>query len=459
MKCKKPVVMLLLLLGFLLKPAFANELPDFTSLIKENAPVVVQIESKSSTSVNTQRRGYDPMNPDDLLRYFFEGPGGFPRIEPRARPRQSQGSGFFIDESGYIITNAHVVKGGDEITVRTKDQKEYQAELIGMDERTDIALLKIDVKKTPAAKIGDSDAVEVGNWVLAIGNPFGFDHTATKGIVSATSRSLPDGAYVPFIQTDAAVNPGNSGGPLFNLQGQVIGVNSQIYSNTGSFNGLAFAIPINTAMNIANQLRDAGYVSRGWLGVAIQSVNQDLASSFGLDKPKGALVSDVVKDSPAQEAGIQPGDIILTFNEQSIEKSSDLPPLVGDVAAGTTVEVELMRQGKAQKLRVDIGELEEERDNAPLQSSKETNEGFQVTELSDADKANLSLTHGVLVTHVAPESRAATAGFFVNDVILQINDKRIDSIKAFKSAIGELKADKPAAVLVNRNGRTLFIPL
>lgn len=442
----------------------AADLPDFTTLIKNNAKTVVQIESRDDGEDNVQRGFQFPPDgsatPEDLFRYFFEGPGGG-FGQPRNRPSMSNGSGFFIDDDGYILTNAHVVKGGDEITVSTTDQKEYDAELIGLDERTDVALLKIKHKQSPAAKIGDSDNVEVGNWVLAIGSPFGFDYTATKGIVSAVSRSLPDGTYVPFIQTDAAVNPGNSGGPLFNLDGEVIGINSQIYSKTGTFNGLAFAIPINTAMNIAEQLKTKGTVSRGWLGVAIQNVDQDLATSFGLENPTGALVSNIVEDSPAEKAGIKTGDIILSFNGKKINKSSALPPMVGTVVAGTKVDIEILRKGKQKTLTAKIGELDE--DNEPTiasSSGKSTeNQGLRVANLTKKQKQDHDIDHGVIVTAVKSGSKAADAGFRNGDIIINIANQEIRNTRDFKKAIKAVNDKKPIAVLVLRQGRSLFIPL
>lgn len=439
----------------------AEELPDFTALIKDNAKTVVQIDSQSNSNIHGSQQPDDMVAPEDLLRYFFEGPGfgGSPMQPRRQHPSRSHGSGFFIDDKGYILTNAHVVKGGNDITVSTTDRKEYTAELIGLDERTDVALLKIKHSNSPAAKIGNSDKAEVGNWVLAIGSPFGFDYTATKGIISAVSRSLPDGTYVPFIQTDAAVNPGNSGGPLFNLKGEVIGINSQIYSSTGSFNGLAFAIPINTAMNIAKQLREKGFVSRGWLGVAIQNVDHDLATSFDLDKPIGALVSSVVEDSPAEKAGIQPGDIILSFDGHNIEESADLPPIVGTVSADTSVSVELMRNGKKKTLNVTVGELDEG-DNISKKSHKTANnKGLTVSELTEKQRQSLAVDNGVFVQSVVANSKADRAGFRAGDIIININNIPVKNTKSFKRAMKNLPDDRPTAILIIRQGRSLFIPL
>ncbi|MBS9777261.1 MAG: Do family serine endopeptidase [Gammaproteobacteria bacterium] len=450
-----------LLISMALNVVSAGELPNFTKLIKENAQTVVQIESRDIMQTTQTQGNYhhgQPM-PDDLLRYFFEAPQNRNGAPNRSMPSLSHGSGFFIDEQGFIITNAHVVKGGDEIIVSTTEQKEYKAELIGLDERTDVALLKINKDNTPAVKVGNSDSIEVGNWVLAIGSPFGFDYTATKGIVSAVSRSLPDGTYVPFIQTDAAVNPGNSGGPLFNLDGEVIGVNSQIYSRTGSFNGLAFAIPINTAIHIAQQLKSKGFVSRGWLGVGIQSVNQDLARSFGLDTPKGALVANVAAGSPAQYSGLKVGDVILGFNGKAIRKSSDLPPLVGTVNVGTAVDVEILRNGEKQTLSVTIGELDEGQPKLAKKPHVKNNRGLIVSALTARKRQEAGIDNGVLVTEVLAGSKAADMGFRPGDVIVNVDNQEINSADEFYNLLSSNNNQHPLAVLVIRQGRSLFIPL
>ncbi len=441
----------------------AADLPDFSELVKENAKTVVQIDSKvkhrGRYKNNRNHSPFDPQDPEDLLRYFFGNPYGGGDDYDMPEPRSSaHGSGFFIDDEGYILTNAHVVKDSDEIMVSTSAQKEYEAELVGMDERTDVALLKIKKDDTPAAELGDSDKLEVGNWVLAIGSPFGFDYTATAGIVSAVSRSLPDGTYVPFIQTDAAVNPGNSGGPLFNLDGKVIGINSQIYSRTGAFNGLAFAIPINTAMNIAKQLKDKGFVSRGWLGVAIQSLDQNLAESFGMDTPKGALVSSVLEDSPAEKAGIEVGDIILTFNGKAIKKSSSLPPIVGAVPVGEKVKATVLRDGKEKTLTVKVGELDEgDKHSKRGKGHRKSNKGLRVANLSDKEKDELNIEYGVVITGVARDSQAAEAGFRRGDVIVRIGGKKIKTTRDFAKTIKKIK--KPTAVFIIREGRKLFLSL
>lgn len=314
-------------------------LPEFTELVAENGDAVVNISTKSK---QTEMAGSpSPLPPgmempegtpfDDFFKRFFGDPS-----QPRAPMPSSLGSGFVLSSDGYILTNHHVIKDADEIIVRFSDRTELVAELLGSDERSDVALLKVNAEgmNLKAVKLGDSNDLKVGEWVLAIGSPFGFDYSATAGIVSALGRSLPSDSYVPFIQTDVAINPGNSGGPLFNLDGEVIGINSQIYSRTGGFMGVSFAIPVDTVMNVVEQIKDKGYVSRGWLGVVIQDVTRELAESFGLDKPRGALVSRVVPGSPAEKAGFETGDVILKFDDRTVDASSDLPPIVGRTAIG-----------------------------------------------------------------------------------------------------------------------------
>jgi len=340
------------------KVLFWLALMPILAIVEEEGDAVVKI-SVISEAKQTLTNGIPGFNPEQLpeqFRRFFE---QLPQSPPSQQPRGAGfGSGFIISEDGYIITNAHVVDDASDIRVGLQDRREYKAELVGSDPASDIALLKLDAENLPVVTVGDSDDLKVGEWVLAIGSPFGFEHTATQGIVSALARSLPDDTYVPFIQTDVAVNPGNSGGPLFNTDGQVVGVNSQIYSRSGGYQGLSFSIPINVAISIADQLKEKGFATRGWLGVAIQNVDQSLASSFGLDKPEGALISQVTKGSPADNGGLESGDIILEFNGKSVKYSSALPPLVGSVRPGETVVVEILRDGKREELNVTIEPLE-----------------------------------------------------------------------------------------------------
>ena len=355
---RKPLFWLALLPFLAVTKSYADSLPNFSALVETEGGAVVKISvtAESAESDVSGLQGFDPEQLPDYLRRFFEQQPEKPRNAP---PRRAAGfgSGFIISADGYIITNAHVVDNSVDIRVGLHDRREFRAELVGTDKASDIALLKVAATNLPVVQLGDSDKLKVGEWVLAIGSPFGFEHTATQGIVSALSRSLPDDTYVPFIQTDVAVNPGNSGGPLFNTAGQVVGVNSQIYSNSGGYQGLSFSIPINVAMAIAEQLKDHGYATRGWLGVAIQNIDQGLAESFGLEKPKGALVSQVTADSPADKAGLNTGDIVLTFNHKDVPSSNALPPLVGAVKPGDTVPMDILRDGQSKTLSVTIEAL------------------------------------------------------------------------------------------------------
>ena len=343
----------------------ARELPDFSELVENFSPVVVNISTTQKV-----KQGMPALPPgmempelpedspfNDLFKHFF-GEGG--EGMPEEFDAKSLGSGFIISADGYILTNNHVVKDAEEIVVRLSDRREMVASVIGTDERSDVALLKIDASDLPVARLGKSEQLKVGEWVLAIGSPFGFDRTATAGIVSAKGRALPRENYVPFIQTDVAINPGNSGGPLFNMDGEVVGVNSQIFSRTGGYMGLSFAIPIEVAVDVAEQLKTKGHVTRGWLGVLIQDVTRELAESFGMKKPMGALVSKVVPDSPASKGGIEVGDVILEFNGREVVNSSNLPPIVGSAPVGKEVAVKVLRNGTPKMLALTLGELQDE---------------------------------------------------------------------------------------------------
>src|SRR5690554_5113453 len=363
-----PVLGMLLVLSVLVSVFWsqglaARGLPDFTGLVEENSAAVVNISTTSEPDTSTRSSPFSDRELEqmpDFFRHFFGGPqspfgGGQPQ------PRHSMGSGFIVSEDGYVLTNNHVVEGADEVMVRLSDRRELSAKIVGTDPRSDMAVLKIDGEEPlPVVSIGQSSELKPGQWVFAIGSPFGFDYTVTSGIISAIGRSLPTENYVPFIQTDVAINPGNSGGPLFNLDGEVIGINSQIYTRSGGFMGVSFAIPIDDAMNVFRQIRDDGSVARGWLGVLIQEVNRDLAESFGLSRPRGALIAEVMPDSPAQKAGLQAGDIVLAFEGEDIERSADLPPMVGRTPVGDEVDLTVLRQGKQRTIEVEIGRLPEE---------------------------------------------------------------------------------------------------
>lgn len=450
----------------------ARELPNFVALVESNSAAVVNISTTQKLSTTSQLpHGFSvPDLPEgspfgDLFRHFF-GEGGGPHGDDHPSPKfdsKSLGSGFIISEQGYVLTNHHVVKDATEIMVRLSDRRELKAEVIGSDERSDIALLKIDAKNLPVVSIGNPQNLKVGEWVLAIGSPFGFDHSATAGIVSAKGRSLPSENYVPFIQTDVAINPGNSGGPLFNLDGQVVGVNAQIYSRTGGFMGLSFAIPIDVAMEVVEQLKETGHVSRGWLGVMIQNVTQELAESFGMDKPSGALVAKVLPDSPAAKAGIETGDVIVEYAGREVTTSSKLPPMVGRTKVGVTEELRVIRNGKSKQIKVTIGELPAE--DATLSANGKHGEmtnkriGVVVSELNAEQRKNMEVEeHGVLVQSVT-EGPASDAGIRKGDVILVINNVSIENLQQFKSVVDELPADKSVPVLVQRRGGPTFLAL
>lgn len=441
-----------------------SSLPEFTKLAKENSPAVVNISTtqKRPEMPNLQM----PQMPDipedsplnDFFRHFFGegmGPGN-------SQPVSSLGSGFIIAEDGYVITNHHVINGADEIMVRLNDRREFKATLIGSDKQTDIAVLKIEAKGLPVVNTGSSKDLEVGEWVLAIGSPFGFDYSVTSGIVSAKGRSLPNENYIPFIQTDVAINPGNSGGPLFNLDGEAIGVNSQIYSRTGGFMGLSFAIPMDIVMNVYKQIKEKGSVSRGWLGVMIQDVTRELAESFGMSKPGGALVAKVLPDSPADRAGIKTGDIIMVFNGEEIDMSSELPPVVGIVNVGQQISVKLLREGKEKVLNVLISALPGEENIVSSKVSKgksisANRLNVSVKDLTKEQREQLQLEkHGVLVEQV-DKGAAQDAGIIAGDVILLIDNQKMISSKVLKSLIGSLPAGKAVPVLIQRDGTPIFM--
>ena len=441
-------------------------LPEFTNLVKQASPAVVNISTVQQMQTRTQGMPQfqlpDGQEIPEIFRHFFRIPPGSGNDTPRRKAPRSLGSGFIISEDGYILTNHHVVAEADKVIVRLNDRRELEAEVIGSDKRSDVALLKIKASDLPVVKVGDSDKAEVGEWVLAIGSPFGFDYSVTAGIISATDRSLANETYVPFIQTDVAINPGNSGGPLFNLEGEVIGINSQIYTRSGGFMGLSFAIPMNVAMEVADQLKKSGSVSRGWLGVIIQEVSRDLAESFGLEKPEGALVAKVLPGSPAEDAGLKEGDIIYSFNGQSINRSGDLPHQVGRIPPETDAEVGVVRGGKKQSVTVTIGLLPapgEELKTAKSKESSSTNRlNIQISELDDQLRERWNVSSGVVVRKVE-EGVGADSGLMIGDVITMLNGEDIGSIKKFAKVVSALPDTKAVPMRIVRRGSPMFIPL
>ena len=455
---------LIYLIAFILASfSYADTLPDFTALAKKAIPSVVSIES--SGKVKTQYHSQD--FPDFFEEFFGFSPFGNQMPKNFERQIRSSGSGFIIAKNGEILTNAHVVSGAEKVIVKLNDRREFSAKIIGIDEKTDVALIKIEAKDLTPAQLGDSDAVEVGDWVLAVGSPYGFSNTATKGIISALGRNFPDSTYTPFIQTDAAVNSGNSGGPLFNSKGEVIGINSRIYSQVGQFNGLGFAIPINFAKNIANQLRQNGSFEQGFLGVGIQEVSSELASSFGMEKPQGVLVREVMKNSPAERAGIKQGDIILNFDGKEIEKMSDLTAIVATTEINKKVKTEILRDGKRITLEAIIsgkdGKINPEPKNYNSTEKDLLNLdfwGLSLKALDEKTKEALSYEaeEGVLISAVKPKSPAEEAGIKAGDILLSVANQKIKNLETAKKLLAE-KSKKPIAVLIFREGSSLFFAL
>ncbi|WP_416773437.1 MULTISPECIES: DegQ family serine endoprotease [Pseudomonas] len=446
--------------------AQAAELPDFTQLVEQASPAVVNI---STTQKLPDRKVSDIQGLEGLppeIQQFFR---GFPQPRGpkgggggRQREAQSLGSGFIISNDGYILTNNHVVADADEILVRLADRSELKAKLVGTDPRSDVALLKIDGKNLPTLKLGKSKDLKPGQWVVAIGSPFGFDHTVTQGIVSAVGRSLPNENYVPFIQTDVPINPGNSGGPLFNLNGEVVGINSQIYTRSGGFMGVSFAIPIDVAMDVSNQLKAGGKVSRGWLGVVIQEVNKDLAESFGLDKPAGALVAQVQDDGPAAKGGLQVGDVILSMNGQPIEMSADLPHLVGALKAGEKAKLEVVREGQRKTIELTVGAIPDEgkeMDSGKSAGAERSSNrlGVSVADLSDEQKKANDLVKGGVVIKEVQDGPAALIGLQPGDVITHLNNQAITDAKQFTEIAKALPKNRSVSMRVLRQGRASFI--
>lgn len=444
--------------------AHAQTLPDFTELVEDAAPGVVNISTSRTVQRSPALQGFGNQEIPEIFRHFFGDsfptPPGSGSGGGRSQERQSLGSGFIISADGYVMTNAHVVQDADEILVRLNDRRELPAELIGSDAQTDVALLKIDANNLPVLNLGDSDELKVGAWVAAIGSPFGFDHSVTAGIVSAINRTLPRDAYVPFIQTDVAINPGNSGGPLFNLEGEVIGINSQIFTRSGGFMGLSFAIPINVAMDVADQLREDGRVNRGWLGVMIQPVSQDLAESFGMSEAIGALIADLDPEGPAAQGGLQAGDVILEVNGEEVDRSSTLPRLIGRVAPGDDVELTLMRDGEQVSETVELGSWPDMQASASASGSdNQVRLGVAVAEIDQATRERLGINGGVEVRQVEPDSVAAQAGLRAGDILVSIDHRSVASADELMRVVEALPNDRAIPVRLYRDGRSLFVAL
>jgi len=442
----------------------AANLPDFTQLVAENSDAIVNISTtikakKQPASQRPNMQGPEGIPFDDLLKHFFGDRGQ----NPQPRKGHSLGSGFVLSSDGYILTNHHVIKDADEVIVRFNDRTELEATILGSDERSDVALLKVDASGLKTVKLGDSTKLEVGEWVLAIGSPFGFDYSATAGIISALGRSLPSDSYVPFIQTDVAINPGNSGGPLFNLKGEVIGINSQIYSRTGGFMGVSFAIPMDVAMEVVEQIKSQGHVSRGWLGVVIQDVTRELAESFGLKKPQGALIAKVVKDSPAKRAGLLAGDIVLSFNGKDVSRSSDLPPIVGRTKIGVTVSMQIMRDHKRKTLRVEVEQLPEDgrqiSSNGKNLNLSDNRLAIEVADLDKQQREQYGIEKGGVIVVETQKGPASIAGIRSGDAILSLNNQKITSAKQFLELAKVLPKDKAIPILVQRGNGALFLAL
>tara|TARA_Y100000996_G_scaffold285762_1_gene225554 strand:+ start:620 stop:2026 length:1407 start_codon:yes stop_codon:yes gene_type:complete len=436
----------------------ASNLPNFTSIVDDNIDAVVIVNAKKNIDNNTSLQPNIPEQFKPFFDRFFEN-NPIPNEQYRQTP--SFGSGFIISSDGYIMTNNHVVAGADEITITLNDESIHNAKLIGSDKRSDLALLKINMDNLPVVKIGNSSDLKLGEWVLAIGSPFGFDRTVTAGIVSGKKRNLPNENYVPYIQTDVAINPGNSGGPLFNLDGEVVGVNAQIYTRSGGFMGVSFAIPSETLRDVYNQLKNSGRVKRGWLGIFIQQVDKELAESFGLDRPKGALVARILDDSPASKADIRQGDVILKFANQNINKSKDLPLLVGTTEVNSVIKIELMRNNKIITKFITIEELPEDKAIAKMQESTvdfTTVSGITVKDIDDSIKKSLNILGGVRVENISSLQRNSSK-IRINDVITKINGTSVLNTKNFKSIVSSLKTNSTANILVYRDTSPIFLAI
>ncbi len=454
-------------------PVVTRGYPDFADLVEKASPAVVNIRTTEKVVVRQAQQGFPGLpGLDDEQAEFFRRFFGLPapnskqqtpnKKAPQEEQNRGVGSGFIIESSGYILTNAHVVDGADTIYVTLTDKREFKAKLIGADKRTDVALVKIETTGLPRLTIGDSSRVRVGEWVLAIGSPFGLENTVTAGIVSAKSRDTGD--YLPFIQTDVAVNPGNSGGPLINTRGEVVGINSQIFSRSGGYMGISFAIPMDEAMRVSNQLKTSGKVSRGRIGVAIAEVSKELAESLGLTKARGALVRNVEAGAPADKAGLEAGDVILSFNERMIDKSSDLPRIVGDTRPGTKAPIQVWRKGGQKDLMITVVDLEPAEKNAAKKADADgsvatsNSLGVVAVDLTDAKRRELSIKGGVEIQSLG-DGALARVGARVGDVIVRVGDVDIANVKQFEATLKAIPKNKSVAVFLRRSDTTLVVPV
>jgi len=455
---------LIILFGLSTQAVVAKELPDFTELVEKQGAAVVNVSTTQIIHAPQMFQGAPNLPENDPLYEFFR---RFAPQVPREQESQSLGSGFIISADGYILTNAHVIDHAEKITVRLTDKREFKARVIGFDKRTDVALLKIEATGLPKVALGNADQLKVGEWVLAIGSPFGFDSSVTAGIVSAKGRSLPQENFVPFIQTDVAINPGNSGGPLFNMKGEVVGINSQIYSRSGGYMGLSFAIPIDVAMDVVSQLRSNGKVTRGRIGVAIQEVTRELADSFGMSKVSGALISGVEKGGPADKAGVRPSDVILKFDGKEVHSANDLPRIVAATKPGSKVSVQLWRKGGNLDVALVVGEIPSEESVAQRvphggsgtedASESETRLGLVVSELNEQQKGELQVEGGLVVEDT--KGAAARGQLQRGDVILAVGNIEIRSIAQFNDVLKKVPRGRIIALLVRRNDGTIYVPI
>lgn len=436
-------------------PSNAMALPDFAQIAAEQGPAVVNVSVTGTVKTALQGLpGFGQMNPDDPFSEFFR---RFQAPVPHGSvPTHGQGSGFVVSADGVVLTNAHVVADADEVTVKLTDKREFKAKVVGVDKLSDVAVLRIDAKGLPTVHIGEPKNSRVGEWVVAIGSPFGFENTVTAGIVSAKSRTLPDEGYVPFLQTDVPINPGNSGGPLFNLRGEVIGINSQIYSSNGGYQGLSFAIPIDVAMKVERQLLDTGKVSRGHLGISVQDVSSQVAASLGMDKSTGALVGAVERGSPADTAGIEAGDVIVQFAGTNVNRSGELPPLVSDVTPGSKVPVKVLRSGKTLVFTVTVGEMKSIQAKGTPGTDEPAKLGLAVRPLTDKERSEAGVVSGLMVEEVRA-GPAQLAGIQPGDVILSANGNLLSSVEQLQSKVA--KSGKDLTVLVLRDNSRLFFPI